>query len=171
MSIVTEDTKATFIAVVGWLLFAWGIYQIYDSTTQVLLQLAFSEAIFTLDLASATSILNTSLDVFFAIAAMWLGSGLLRRKPVVLRSISLIGWLYILTWFGVTISGIGFMFHATSPAEAHSAEVVQALKEARTVHLAYSARAGIRLLAESALILWVLANLKTDVIRQDFARQ
>ncbi len=159
------------MGVVAWLLIAWGVHGVYYSITQSLLGLAFSNEAFTLDLESAMPFFTTSLNVVFGITAVWLGFGLLQRKETVLRAFPLVGWLYILIWFATTIFAVGVGIYATSPSptEALSVEVVEAFKEARTVHLAYSARGGIALLAESALIIWVLAKLKTDVIRQGFA--
>ena len=173
LSVVTEENKEIFIGVVAWLLIAWGVHGVYYSITQSLLGLAFSKEAFALDLESAMPFFTTSLNVFFGIAAIWLGFGLLQRKETVLRSFPVVGWLYIVIWSATTIFAFGIGIYATSPspAEAPSAEVVEAFKEARTVHLAYSARGGIALLAESALIIWVLANLKTDVIRQGFASE
>ena len=171
MSVVSEDNKDIFIAVVAWLLIAWGVHGVYYSITQSLLGLAFSKEAFTLDLESAMPFFRTSVNFFFGIAAIWLGFGLLQRKETVLRSLPVVGWLYIVIWSATTIFAFVMGIYATSPSptEALSAEVVEAFKEARTVHVAYSARGGIALLAESALIIWVLANLKTDVIRLGFA--
>ena len=168
MSIATEKNSEIYIAVVGWVLLAWGVYGAYYSATQSILQFAFSDEALTINLDAAMSIVVASLQFLFPIAAIWLGLGLLKRNLAAYRSASLIGWLYILSWWTLTIVAVVTMFYATSLTEDLSAEVVQAFREARTVQLAYSTQTWIRLLAESALILWVLSNLKSDVIRREF---
>jgi hypothetical protein len=95
--------------------------------------------------------------------------GLLKRQRSAYRAVFLVGWLYILLWNAATVVAVAQMFHATSQAMSASPEVVESVIDARTEHLAYSARAGIRLLAESVLILWVLSNLKSAAIREEFS--
>ncbi len=174
MSLVTEDNSETFLAVVGWMLFAWGVYGTYYAVSQALLQLAFSNDVFTFNLESAGSIAYEALTLVFPILAIWLGAGLLKRNRATYRSIFLVGWLYILLWSAATILSVVQMFHATSfvlNTGPSPGEVAEPVKEARTIHLAYATRAGVRLLAETILILWVLHKFKSEAIRKAFAAE
>ena len=173
MSFVTENNNETFLAVIGWILLVWGVYGTYYAITQTLLQFAFSSEVLTFNLESAVSIVSEALRLIFPVVAIWLGAGLLKRKRAAYRFIFLVGWAYILLWGAAMILAVVQMFHATSLAMSMSPtpEVAESSKEARIVHLAHSARAGIRLLAESILILWVLSQLKSDAIREEFAAE
>jgi hypothetical protein len=155
---ITYKNRDTFISVVAWVLILYGLSSGYASLTDLVPRVW----LFPLDDFDLPPFMVASwaFGLLFSIAAVWCGVGLQKRRRSRLRALVFILWLYVL-WRVSQNIGTYLILDWGSAFET-------GLSDRMKFTLALNITTSIRVVLESALIIWVIGQFSKPMIREEF---
>jgi len=161
---ITVKNKDTFLSVIAWVLILYGVYAGYGSLSQLILTLWLSAA------ETVPIFLVTILVVglFFSAASFWCGLGLRNRQKSRLRVLVFFLWLYIVWSVGLNVWFYLDHFFLSSPLDSQFPELLERMEQAARQSLANTVMASIKVVLESAAIIWLIGQLSTSLIQDEF---
>ena len=153
---ITYKNRDTFISIVAWVLILYGLSHGYGWLTGRVptMWLFLPNDIPPLMVAS------WAFDLLISIAALWCGLGLRKRRRSRLRALVVFLWLYVIWRVGQNI-GTYFILDWVSAFET-------GLSDRMKFTLALNITTSIRVVLESALIIWVIGQLSKPLIQEEF---
>ena len=153
---ITDKNRDTFIAVVAWVLILYGLSRGYGLLT---------------DLVSRMWLLSPkdipplmvamwAFGLLFSIAALWCGLGLRKRRLSRLRALVVFLWLYVVWIVGQNIGTYSILDWGS----AFETELSDMMKFTLVLNIS----ASIRVVLESALIIWVIGQLRKPLVQEEF---
>lgn len=98
------------------------------------------------------------IGLFFSMASLWCGIGLLKRQRSRLKALVVFLWLYI-AWSFAQVALSHFLFFKTG---------IPDLSDKMQYSLGLNISLSIRVILESALIIWVIRQFSTALIQEEF---
>lgn len=133
----------------------------------MVLAIWFSEEPISFDLSQSEFIVG-AIEFLFSAAAIWIGSGLLKRRLSALRVGVVAAWSYILFIVGASLVGFVAGWFALSSIDTTTPELAQQVQKSFQISISYSVRTTILAVSEAALILWALKQFSSDTVREEF---
>jgi hypothetical protein len=151
---ITYKNRDTFISVVAWVLILYGLFKGYGWLSDLVLKMW----LFSLDSFPPFMIAMVVMGLFFSMASLWCGIGLLRRQRSRLKALVVLLWLYI-AWSFAQVAWSHFLFFKTG---------IPDLSDKMQYSLGLNISISIRVILESALIIWVIRQFSTALIQEEF---
>ena len=153
---ITHKNRDTFISVVAWVLILYGLSSGYGWLTDLVPRMW----LFPLDDFPPFMVASWAFGLLFSIAALWCGLGLRKRRRSRLKALVVFLWLYVVWRVGQNI-GTYFILDWVSALET-------GLSDRMKFTLALNIATSIRVVLESALIIWVIGQLSKPLIQEEF---
>jgi len=104
------------------------------------------------------------IGLFFSMASLWCGIGLLRRQRSRLKALVVFLWLYI-AWSVAQVAWSHFLFFdQLSSLQTGILDLSDKMQYSLGLNISIS----IRVILESALIIWVIGQFSTALIQEEF---
>jgi len=161
---ITYKNRDSFISVVAWMLILYGVYAGYGSLSQLILTLWLYPA------ATVPVFLVTILVVslFFSAASLWCGLGLRNRQRSRLKALVYFLWLYMVWSIGLNVWFYVDHFFLSSPPDSQFPELLESMERSARHSLANTVSGSIRVVLESAAIVWLIGQFSTHLIQDEF---
>lgn len=101
------------------------------------------------------------IGLFFSMASLWCGIGLLRRQSSRLKALVVFLWLYI-AWSIAQVAWSHFLFFKKG---------IPDLSDKMQYSLGLNISISIRFILESALIIWVIRQFSTALVQEELEAQ
>lgn len=149
------------------MLILYGLYAGYGSLSQLVLTLW----LFPVDTAPAFLVTILAVGLFFSVASLWCGLGLRSRRRSRLRALVFFLWLYIVWSVGVNAWFYFDHFFLSSPPDSEFPAMLESLERSARHSLGNTVSISIKIVLESAAIIWLIGQLSTSLIRDEFELQ
>jgi len=161
---ITYDNRDTFISVVAWLLILYGAFGGYTSLSQ------FGLTVWLYPAPPVPIYLVTvwAVSLAFSVASLWCGLGLRRRDRSRLKALIFFLWLYIFWSVGMNVWSYIDHFYLSSSPETQYSELLESLERSARSRLANAISQSIRVVAESVIVVWVIGQLSSRLLRDEF---
>jgi hypothetical protein len=161
---ITYKNRDTFIAVVAWVLILYGAFGLYGSLSQLILTVW----LFPADTVPAFLVAMLAVGLFFSAVSVWCGLGLQTRQRSRLKVLVFFLWIYMLWSVGLNAWFYIDHFFLTSPPDSKFPELLQNLERSAQHRLANTVSNSIRIVLESAVIIWLIGQLSSSLIQDEF---
>lgn len=161
---ITYKNRDTFIAVVTWLLILYGVFGVYGALSQ----LTLTVWLFPTDSVPVFLVTILAVSLFFSSVSLWCGLGLRTRQRSRLKALVFFLWAYILWSVSLNIWFYIDHFFLSSPPDSQIPEVLESLQRSARHSLANTVLSSIRVILESAVIIWIIGQLSSSLIQDEF---
>ena len=164
LNAVTYKNRDTFISVVAWMLIVYGVYAGYGSLSQLILTLW----LFPADTVPVFLVTMLAVGLFFSAAFLWCGLGLRSRQRSRLKALVFFLWLYIVWSVGLNVWFYVDHFFLSSPPDSQYPALLESMERSARHSLANTVSGSIRVVLESAAIIWLIGQFSTPLIQDEF---
>ena len=161
---ITYKNRDTFISVVAWMLILYGLYAGYGSLSQLIVTVGF----FPSPPVPVFLITILVVGLFFSAASLWCGLGVRNRKRSRLNALVLFLWLYIVWSVGLNVWFYVDHFFLSSSPDSQFPELLESTERSARHSLANTVSSSIRVVLESAAIIWLIGQFSTPLIQDGF---
>ena len=164
MNAVTYKNRDTFISVVAWILILYGVFGCYASLSQLTVTVVF----YPLPPVPVLLLVIPAVGLFFSAASLWCGLGVRNRKRSILKALVFFLWLYIAWSIGLNVWLFVEHFYLSSAVDSQNPEVLESFERSARFRLANTVSGSVRIVLESAAIIWLIGQFSTPLIQEEF---
>ena len=146
------------------MLILYGVFAGYGSLSQLIVTVGFYPS------PPVPVLLITLLAVglFFSAASLWCGLGVRNQKRSRLKALVFFLWLYIVWLVGLNVWFYVNHFFLSSSLDLQSPDLLEHMERSSRFGLVNTVSNSIRVVLESAAIIWLIGQLSTPLIQDGF---
>ena len=157
---ITSKNRDTFNSVVAWVLILYGLFKGYGWLSDLVLKIR----LISLDDYPPFLIAVIVIGLFFSMVSLWCGIGLLRRQRSRLKALVVFLYLYI-AW---TVAQVAWSYFQIFDQLSSLQTGFSDLSDRTQYALGHTISNSIRVILESALIIWVIGQFSKPLVLEEF---